>query len=110
MRRPGDFCARYGGEEFVVILPNTSQDGALDRADKIRQAVAGLNIPHEGSETGHVTISAGLATTNKRSQLAGQALLKRADEALYTAKASGRDRVVTSDDTTITALKSDDLR
>ena len=110
LRRPGDFCARYGGEEFVVILPNTSQDGALDRADKIRQAVAGLNIPHEGSETGHVTISAGLATTNKRSQLAGQALLKRADEALYTAKASGRDRVVTSDDTTITALKSDDLR
>ncbi|WP_320189003.1 diguanylate cyclase [Agrobacterium rosae] len=110
LRRPGDFCARYGGEEFVVILPNTPQDGARDRADKIRQAVAGLNILHEASETGHVTISVGLASTSKRIQLAGPVLLKRADEALYTAKASGRNRVVTSDETKLAALKSDDRR
>ncbi|RYD21342.1 MAG: diguanylate cyclase, partial [Spirochaetia bacterium] len=109
-RRPGDFCARYGGEEFVVMLPNTSQDGACDRADKIRHAVAGLNILHEASETRHVTISVGLASTNKRGKLAGPALLKRADEALYMAKASGRDRVVTFDETKLTALKSDDGR
>lgn len=94
LRRPGDFCARYGGEEFVVILPNTSNEGAEDRVEKIREALAGLDITHAASKTGRVTISAGIAKTDKRLQIVGHLLLQRADDALYAAKAAGRNRVV----------------
>jgi diguanylate cyclase (GGDEF)-like protein/PAS domain S-box-containing protein len=93
LRRPGDLSARYGGEEFAVILPNTSADGAAARGEVIRQAVAALNLQHSAGEKGYVTISVGVATTTRRSQLPGAELLKRADEALYTAKAEGRDCV-----------------
>ncbi|NTF10697.1 diguanylate cyclase [Agrobacterium rubi] len=110
LRRPGDFCARYGGEEFVVVLPNTSWDGGRDRAEKIRRAVAELGIVHTGSEAGLVTISVGLAFTNKRVQLAAGPLLKRADEALYSAKAGGRNRIVSFNDLKVTPLKTDDRR
>ncbi|MEA2060367.1 MAG: diguanylate cyclase [Thermodesulfobacteriota bacterium] len=47
LNRPGDFCARYGGEEFVVVLPYTSQNGAMHVAEKIRQKILDLNIPRQ---------------------------------------------------------------
>lgn len=110
LRRPGDFCARYGGEEFVVILPKTSKEGGKDRAEKIREAVAALGIPHSASDTGHVTVSAGLAVINDRLQFAGPSLLKRSDEALYLAKAGGRNRIVAFDDVSVASLETDDRR
>lgn len=95
-RRPGDFCARYGGEEFIVILPNTNQGGALQVAERIRENVQGMNIPHqESSPVPSVTISAGVATTDEHT-LSPEELLNHADQSLYRAKERGRNRVEVS--------------
>lgn len=92
--RPGDSLARYGGEEFVAILPNTDEDGAFVLAERLRCGLRELALPHEGSEKGIVTVSIGIASyaATVLHRHADQ-LLRRADEALYDAKAAGRDRV-----------------
>lgn len=92
--RPGDSLARYGGEEFVAILPNTDEDGAFILAERLRRGLRELALPHEGSEKGIVTVSIGIASYGA-TVINRQAdeLLHRADEALYDAKAAGRDRV-----------------
>lgn len=94
LKRPADLAARYGGEEFAAILPDTDEDGAYLVADAFRRAVAEAGLPHERSEKGHVTASVGVATympdNVERSALE---LAKAADDALYSAKAAGRDRV-----------------
>lgn len=87
-----DLAARYGGEEFAVVLPNCSQDEAHDVAARLANAVRQLEIPHDGSSKGRVTVSIGLATTDEL-MMGSQQLLKGCDEALYTAKSAGRDRV-----------------
>jgi diguanylate cyclase (GGDEF)-like protein len=94
IRRPADTCARYGGEEFAVVLPNTDENGAWTRVNVIRQAISAFNLSHSGSETGHVTISVGISTS--RGEFSQADLLKMADEALYTAKRSGRNKVISS--------------
>ena len=94
VRRPADVVARYGGEEFVAILPGTDEDGAFFIADAFREALLGLGIAHKGGDKGVVTASAGIATfTGTDLELAPAELVHRADEALYDAKAAGRDRV-----------------
>ncbi len=93
MHRPGDIAARYGGEEFVVLLPETEPDGAISVAEAIRTAVADLNIPHLESPVGHVTISIGVAVLRPVLGELESLPVKLADEALYEAKRSGRDRV-----------------
>lgn len=94
IRRPADSCARYGGEEFCVLLPNTDAPGALHCAEVIRLAVSSLKITHSGHEQEHVTISLGVTTLHGE---AGQmALFQSADQALYAAKATGRNRVAAS--------------
>ncbi|MTW20265.1 diguanylate cyclase [Allochromatium palmeri] len=94
LQRGSDFCARYGGEEFVVVLPNTTLDGALRVAERIREAVSGLGIWHPASSCGIVTISIGVAEEpGSTSDLDHESLIRRADEALYRAKELGRNRV-----------------
>ncbi|MBL8594369.1 MAG: diguanylate cyclase [Devosia sp.] len=92
--RHGDLAARYGGEEFVAILPDTGEDSALLVADRVRLALAELKLPHPGAAGRTVTLSAGVANyaADETRRSAGQ-LLSRADEALYEAKAGGRNRV-----------------
>ncbi len=95
--RPGDMVARYGGEEFAVLLPDTDAAAANQVAERIREAIAGEAIPHEMARAADiVTISIGVASTYPARQADGQgspeALLRRADEALYAAKAAGRNR------------------
>jgi diguanylate cyclase (GGDEF)-like protein len=94
MRRSTDVAARYGGEELVAILPATGEKSALAIAESFRKAIADLRIPHTGGTRGVVTVSIGVASS-KHHRLARDPkdLLLRADEALYAAKAAGRDRV-----------------
>lgn len=96
LKRPGDFCARYGGEEFIIILPATDQKGAKAIADEIRSNIMAINIPHEKSLTHKiVTISLGVATKEHGEMITHERLLKMADDALYQAKESGRNRTET---------------
>ena len=92
--RQTDLVARYGGEEFVVILPESDLQGALSVAERMVRAVRALAIPHERSEVEKiVTISVGVAS-HVPSGNDAQALIRAADEAMYLAKASGRNRAM----------------
>ncbi|MBF0178586.1 MAG: PleD family two-component system response regulator [Magnetococcales bacterium] len=94
LNRAVDFVARYGGEEFAVILPQTDLDGALVTAEKMREAINGLRIPHENSDAAaHVTISLGCATMIPLEESGMAELLKQADQMLYESKRQGRNRV-----------------
>ncbi|TGQ85696.1 diguanylate cyclase [Mesorhizobium sp. M8A.F.Ca.ET.208.01.1.1] len=93
-RRPADAAARYGGEEFALILPETDARGAFVIAENLRSKVRDLALGHAGSEKGIVTVSIGVGTFDAGGAAMEIAdLLNRADEALYGAKAAGRDRV-----------------
>jgi diguanylate cyclase (GGDEF)-like protein len=92
-RRPGELVARYGGEEFVVLLPNTAPDEVQRYGSWICAHVAQLAIPHAASSIGpHVTISVGLAALVPSRADTSARLLQAADQALYEAKRSGRNR------------------
>lgn len=96
--RKGDSAYRLGGEEFVVLAPETTREGALLIAERVRASVASTQVspPPDvpaGGRLLSVTVSVGLATAPDPSLSNGQALLEAADRALYDAKAAGRDRV-----------------
>ncbi len=94
LHRSGDCLARYGGEEFAVILPHTDQLGAETMAKKMQRAIAALNLPHAAHPTAQrITLSFGLAMALPQTGLSPQDLLSRADQALYQAKQTGRNRV-----------------
>jgi diguanylate cyclase (GGDEF)-like protein len=110
IKRAGDVAARYGGEEFAVLLPHTSLDDAQQLAQRMCAAVRGLNLRHQKSTVAkHVTVSVGMASAlgselanasssgesrPPRTSPAGATLLvEAADQALYAAKAAGRNRV-----------------
>lgn len=93
--RQEDVVARFGGEEFVVLLRHTDLDGAVVLLDRLRGFVSDEPIPvptPEGNQTIQVTFSAGV--TQLDPQANSEQLLERADVALYEAKRSGRNRVV----------------
>ncbi|MBE0510485.1 MAG: diguanylate cyclase [Gammaproteobacteria bacterium] len=90
--RHSDIIGRYGGEEFVAVLPDCDMKHARQMMDTLRERLAELKFSYDGSEF-HCTISAGLAETNKHPECDGEALLMRADEALYAAKNGGRNQV-----------------
>src|SRR3989344_2937401 len=95
LRRPGDLVARYGGEEFAVILPITTLEGAIERAEDIRQVVRQLAIHNPAPQVnGPITISVGVACIwpgVKRAE--PERLISAADAALYRAKNDGRNCV-----------------
>ena len=90
LRRAADLAARFGGEEFVVLLPKTDAAGAENVARNILQAVAGLALPHEGSEHGIVTVSIGVVSWPPNLAFDPDFLTEQADKALYEAKNGGR--------------------
>ncbi len=92
--RKADLAARYGGEEFAVILPDMPEKTAVAFAEKLRQNVESLNIPHEWSKVSdRVTISLGVASHIPNPSFSCHDLIRKADEALYRSKQSGRNRV-----------------
>jgi diguanylate cyclase (GGDEF)-like protein len=88
--RAEDQLGRLGGEEFLVVLGDTDGRAAERVTDKLRCEVAGTSVAHEGVEIA-VTVSIGMATWDGE---APETLLRRADDALYAAKAAGRDRAM----------------
>jgi diguanylate cyclase (GGDEF)-like protein len=88
-----DHIGRFGGEEFIVILPNTNLKNAVLVAEKVREAIA--NFKHNIEEQIiQATVSIGIASYNSLDDDANQ-IIKRADQALYTAKSSGRNCSIT---------------
>ena len=92
--RPADLVARYGGEEFIMVLGETDEDGARWVAERVRQRVALLQLPHAGSKHQFVSVSCGIASIHPTRELSADILLQTADKALYQAKHQGRNTVV----------------
>ncbi|PSR16019.1 hypothetical protein C8255_20075 [filamentous cyanobacterium CCP3] len=99
INRATDVLARYGGEEFAVILPQTNLAGAASLAEAIRTSIRNLNIVNfeTATETVHVTVSLGVACQIPNRNTSLQTLIAAADEALYQAKQTGRNRTVCSE-------------
>lgn len=95
MTRKVDVVARYGGEEFVIILPHTNSANALTFAERLRKAVESDNTIHNDVAIPW-TVSIGLSSLEHDWNLAVEAWLERADSALYQAKESGRNQMITS--------------
>jgi diguanylate cyclase (GGDEF)-like protein len=92
VRRPADLVARYGGEEFAVVLPVTDGPGALVMADMVRERLRLRGLPHGAPGAGPlVTLSIGCTSLVPTGGDVAGGLIKRADRALYEAKAAGRD-------------------
>ncbi len=94
--RSHDIVARYGGEEFVIVLPDTSLSGALSMAERLRVSVQSIKLP-QPMENLSVTLSLGVATFPSSKVDNIDSLFRLADEALYRAKQSGRNRVEAMD-------------
>jgi len=95
IRRGGDLIARYGGEEFVCVLPDTDQAGARSVAETIQNLMATLALPHPRSTASpFITLSLGIATCVVCAGKSIESLMKAADQAMYQAKAAGRNRIV----------------
>ena len=92
--RTSDAVYRYGGEELLVLLAEQSLEGALVVCERMREAVQALGIAHAENETGVVTISIGAAACPEGALTDPTDAIRRADRALYAAKAQGRNLVV----------------
>lgn len=104
LQRSTDFVARYGGEEFVVIFLGNNAAQAYNHMEKVRQAIEDLHIPHSPDVSPWVTISAGGVTVLPQMGEPFEKYLKIADDMLYEAKRSGRNRVIWADDETVIRL------
>ncbi len=93
----GEWPARVGGEEFAVVLPGAGQEEARTRGEALRRAVAGIDFL-AGAEGARFSVTVSLGVAEHRRGEAAEALIARADTALYTAKRRGRDRVVIARD------------
>jgi len=96
-KRPADLAARYGGEEFALILPNTELEGAIYLANKLKDKIEHLKIPHQESLVSkYVTLSIGVSSIIPKLKYQPQQLIEAADQALYKAKMKGRNQIVIS--------------
>jgi diguanylate cyclase (GGDEF)-like protein len=94
VHRPGDLAARLGGEEFGILLPETDLAGALQIAEDIRSKVEAVRVPTvDGKTKTRTTISIGVASLIPTKESASEDLISKADELLYKAKESGRNKV-----------------
>lgn len=92
--RQSDQVGRYGGEEFLLVLTGTDCDGALILAERLRTALEDVELPTDGEATISLSGSFGLFCCEPETEMDPAEMLRLADEALYEAKSSGRNRVV----------------
>ena len=88
--RSSDFFGRIGGEEFAIVLPETNMQGAVEISERVRGNLENTVVLHEGSE---FFITASIGISQYREGDTGESLLHRADQAMYAAKESGRNRI-----------------
>ncbi len=93
INQSNNVVSRYGGEEFIALISNSDLEKAKCIAENIRKSIEGLGILHEASEYEVVTVSIGVAAAIPNMQLQSENLIVMADQALYRAKSSGRNRV-----------------
>lgn len=91
--RQCDTIGRYGGEEFMMVLPDTTSEGAAALLERCRSALATTVIRAENGKAFHISASFGVVCNQKNMDTDAEALIKMADEALYRAKENGRNRV-----------------
>lgn len=91
-----DLVARYGGEEFVIILPYTNNQAAQRIAQNILATIQRLRMPHQGSATGYLTVSLGVATCIPQTTIEPVSLVQHADQMLYQSKREGRNNFTAS--------------
>ncbi|MFW6217189.1 MAG: GGDEF domain-containing protein [Desulfohalobiaceae bacterium] len=103
--RDTDIAARYGGEEFTLLLPNTNTHQAATLAERLRLEVSSLKFSYQGWELGF-TVSIGVSSQKPDASLQGEQLLRLADQALYQAKAQGRNLVCRPDAGTVCQVGS----
>ncbi|WP_437879459.1 sensor domain-containing diguanylate cyclase [Pseudomonas sp. LRF_L74] len=92
LQREGDVACRYGGEEFVLILVDTDAQGSQHLAEQLHQQIARLDIEHPGSPLGRLSLSIGVAVADPVEDEQADQLVAQSDQALYQAKALGRNR------------------
>lgn len=92
--REYDILCRYGGEEFVIVTPETNEQQAQDLAERIRQRIEATGIPLDGQRDLKITVSLGVTQYRPGEKI--EALISRADQGLYEAKQTGRNRICTT--------------
>ncbi len=90
-----DLLARIGGEEFIIVLPETDNSSAHIFADRLREKISNSTVVTEHAEVNY-TVSIGIALLDEKSDSNANDIIKRADKALYQAKESGRNKVVSN--------------
>ena len=97
IKRSSDFIARWGGEEFVILMPSVDMAGAIAVAESVRKNVEALVLPTEDGATTGITVSIGVNSIVPDADATAKDFIERADQALYKAKESGRNRYVISE-------------
>ncbi len=105
-QRAGDYVFRYGGEEFCILTSGLKRDEAWKFAEKLRLGISSMQIENKGSPHRHLTASAGFWCVSDLEEITPSGLLLNADNALYRAKAAGRDTVVDFDSIPPTEMES----
>jgi diguanylate cyclase (GGDEF)-like protein/PAS domain S-box-containing protein len=95
--RKGDLTCRYGGEEFILILPESTPEDTIKRADQLRDGVKRLRVQHQGLPLGEVTISIGIACFPQHGKSMYE-MLRAVDTALHRAKSAGKDCVTIAEE------------
>ena len=100
LMRPSDFVARWGGEEFVILLPGSDSHGAVEVAERVRRNVELLVLTTEDAVETGITVSIGVHTIIPDLNASSETFIRKADQALYEAKKTGRNKVIRYQDET----------